>query len=40
MQYFKFIILLILISFLNACSKDKIKKSQIIEKELIDEKIR
>ena len=34
MQYFKFIILLILISFLNACSKDKIKKSQIIEKDL------
>ena len=34
MQYFKFIILLLLISFLNACSKDKIKKSQIIEKDL------
>jgi len=34
MQYFKFFILLILISFLNACSKDKIKKSQIIEKDL------
>ena len=34
MQYFKFIILLILISFLNACSKDKIKESQIIEKDL------
>jgi len=34
MQFFKFIILLLLISFLNACSKDKIKKSQIIEKDL------
>ena len=34
MQYFKFIILLLLISFLNACSKDKIKESQIIEKDL------
>ena len=34
MQYFKFILLLLLISFLNACSKDKIKKSQIIEKDL------
>jgi outer membrane protein assembly factor BamD len=34
MQYFKFIILLILISFLNACSKDRIKNSQIIEKDL------
>ena len=34
MQYFKFILLLLLISFLNACSKDKIKESQIIEKDL------
>ena len=34
MQFFKFIILLLLISFLNACSKDKIKESQIIEKDL------
>ena len=34
MQYFKFILLLLFISFLNACSKEKIKKSQIIEKDL------
>ena len=34
MQYFKFILLLLFISFLNACSKEKIKESQIIEKDL------